>query len=96
MGKVSKVKASARWPAFVAPAEGRAEAQDRFEMLTARLPKDNDIEGVEYLKNATGCKAILSDRRGSDGLPLCCGRPRFVNGSESVYCRLHHRRFHCT
>jgi len=48
-------------------------------------PVDHD-EGVEYLKNGpNGCKAILN-KRGSDGLAMCCGRLRY-NGRP--YCETH-------
>ena len=69
------------------------DAAARLAAVQARMPKDDHIVGVEYLKNNVGCKAIL-DRRGSDGLPMCCGAPRMVNGTTSVYCRLHYKRFH--
>ena len=54
--------------------------------------------GVEYLLN-DGCKALL-DKRGSDGLPMCCGELRCYatteNGEQSLaaYCLDHYRKYH--
>jgi hypothetical protein len=53
-------------------------------------------KGVEYLKSpGWGCKALL-DKRGSDGLPMVCGRPKGLdfNGAPSSYCTTHFRLYH--
>jgi len=50
-------------------------------------------EGVEYLLNDHGCKAILDKpRRGEWLLQVCCGKPRTAFGeSMSPYCAYHLR-----
>jgi len=46
--------------------------------------------GVDYTAlSSKGCKAIL-DQRGSDGLPMCCGKLR-QDGSS--YCAGHTKRY---
>jgi len=55
---------------------------------------DHD-DGVDYLENGPdGCKALL-EKRGSYGLPMCCGKQRVYDfdGSRSSYCSLHHRLY---
>jgi hypothetical protein len=50
-------------------------------------------EGVEYMLNDHGCKAILDKpRRGEWLLQVCCGKPRTAfGGSMSPYCAYHLR-----
>jgi hypothetical protein len=51
--------------------------------------------GVAYLKSGDGCKAIL-DKRGPDGLPMCCGKQRItLKGAEmpTPYCDVHHKLY---
>ena len=43
-------------------------------------------EGVEYLENTDGCKAILGKRGGRWMLPMVCGRPKTI---EVPYCNEH-------
>jgi hypothetical protein len=47
-------------------------------------------EGVEYLENIDGCKAILGKRGGAWMLPMVCGRKKT---SEVPYCNEHLRMY---
>jgi hypothetical protein len=68
-------------------------AKPRVRSVTSRPPKPirevkpvKHDEGVDYLKNGPdGCKAIL-DKRGRDGLHMCCGRLRYYG---RPYCEYH-------
>ena len=62
------------------------------------LPIDGGYKPVEYLQlREHHCRSLL-DERGSDGLPLSCGRNRVVidDGRESSYCPEHHRLYTTT
>jgi hypothetical protein len=52
-------------------------------------------DGVEYMINEQGCKAILDKRGGEFNLPMVCGLSRTCDdeGRESSYCPTHHRLF---
>lgn len=67
-----------------------AAREPAFPFKAAELPKRNGVvlhdDGIDYLQlGPDGCKAIL-DKRGKDGLWMCCGKPR---QRDKPYCPGH-------
>jgi hypothetical protein len=73
------------------PSRGRAgTVKKTMDQLRDEMMQN---EGVEYMLNDHGCKAILDKpRRGAWLLQVCCGKPRTAfGGSMSPYCAYHLR-----
>jgi len=76
---------------IVRPSRGRTSTVKKTMDQLREEMQDND--GVEYLLNDHGCKAILDKpRAGKWLLQVCCGKPRTAfGGSLSPYCAYHLR-----
>jgi len=77
-------------------------AEPVLDVALALNPWDRDHQPVEYLKlQPHHCRCLLGGTKGSDGLPLSCGRnkvkltpgPHGIT-RESSYCPGHDRIFH--
>jgi len=87
----------------VTPGAGRPPAASRPRVKTSKPlpppePIDEDHEPVAYSEaSESHCRALL-DRRGPDGLLMCCGRQRmrwaYPDGAfVSSYCPRHDRQY---
>ena len=75
-----------------APSPPRELAAPIKRIKVRAVTHDN---GVAYMKMRDGCRAIL-DKRGPDGLPMCCGKQRItLKGAEmpTPYCDVHHKLY---
>ncbi len=83
---------SAREPyRFTKPAEPKPRKSPKPKVPKPKVPKPpkgtvTHDNGVEYLSNHNGCKAILDTRGGRYNLRKCCGKTR---EAETPYCSGH-------
>ena len=81
----------------VDPAQQEADAQARLAALLEKAAAmASSQDGVGYMENKRGCKALLERRSGKWNLPMCCGRPRGFDpeGRLTPYCDEHYALYH--